>query len=224
MQTRLCLILLFLLFSACSPAGFNPSPPTAQASPTFTPIPTLTPSPTAAAQPTPLPAGTITLDFSARMCNAQWMNGVQYLPCPATEASRPAGYPSLMDPVSQGLPPNTAVLLTVPAQNGASSIFGRYPVYLVQAGDRFQATLRCVSDVPCQVEFALEYYDAQGKYHDHFGAWQYSGGDPPIPVDLDLSPLAGQRVGFTLAVRPQNSSPQNDLALWIAPHIFRPNP
>lgn len=152
------------------------------------------------------------------------MNGVQYLPCPATEASRPGGYPSIMDPASQGLPANTPVLLTVPAQNNASSIFGRYPPYTVRAGDRFRATLRCVIAIPCNVEFSLEFFDSQRNYHGQYGDWRYMAGSPPIVVDFDLSPLAGQTVEFTLAVRPMDEARQNDLALWVSPHIFRPTP
>ncbi len=224
MRIRWILPILIFTTLACSFLGPSPASPAVPPSPTFTPIPSLTPSPVAPTNPPPTQAGKVTLDFAILMCNARWMNGVQYVPCPATENSRPAGYASLMDPTTQGLPPNTPVLLTVPAQNGASSIFGRYPTYQVQPGDRFQATLRCVTDQPCNVEFALEYYDAQGKYHDHFGAWRYVGGTSPIPADLDLSPLAGQQVNFTLAVRPLGSSTQNDLALWIAPRIYQPQP
>ncbi len=222
---RITLILLLQVFVLSACGRLNPAPPPSQAEPsaTFTAIPTLTPSPVATS--TPMPAlGTIALDFTALMCNAQWMNGVQYLPCPATDASRPGGYPSIMDPASQGLPANTPVLLTVPAQNNASSIFGRYPPFLVRTGDRFRATLQCVKALPCNVEFSLEYYDSQRKYHSLYGDWHYHGEDPPIPVDFDLSALAGQTVEFTLAVRPLDAARQNDLALWIAPHIFRPNP
>lgn len=223
MRIQWILLIPVFILSACRPMVLLAIPSPVQPSPTFTQIPTLTPSPTSAVTPPPL-LGTIALDFVALMCNAQWMNGVQYLPCPPTEASRPGGYPSMMDPVSQGLPANTPILLTVPAQNGASSIFGRYPSFTVRAGDHFRSTLRCVTAAPCNIEFALEYYDSQGKYHSNFASWVYIGGTPPIPVDLDLSPLTGQKVDFTLAVRPQDSAPQDDLALWVAPHIFRLTP
>ncbi len=223
MRILTVLLIPVFLLSACGPTTLSANPSLGQPSSTFTPIPTLTPSPTAVTTPPP-PLGTIALDFVALMCNAQWMNGVQYLSCPPTQASRPGGYPSMMDPASQGLPANTSILLTVPAQNGASSIFGRYPSFTVRSGDRFRTTLRCVTAAPCNVEFALEYFDSLGKYHSNFASWHYIGGDPPIPVDFDLSSLAGQNVNFTLAVRPQDSSPQNDLALWVAPLIFRPMP
>jgi hypothetical protein len=100
----------------------------------------------------------------------------------------------------------------------------RYPSFTVHAGDRFRATLRCQVNAPCDIEYALEYYDAVGKYHSPFMSWAYRAGDPPINVDTDLSMLAGQTVDFVLTLRAQNDTPQQDYSLWIAPHIYRPNP
>jgi hypothetical protein len=74
------------------------------------------------------------------------------------------------------------------------------------------------------MEYALEYYDAKGKYHSPFLSWKYQAGDSPLNIDTDLSALAGQTVDFVLTLRPQNSTPEKDYSLWIAPHIYRPNP
>ncbi len=218
------LILFAVLSAACAPSAFSvPASPTIAASPTYTPIPTLTPLPPST--PTPAPAlGTIALDFVALMCNAQWMNGAQHLPCPATATSRAGGYAASIDPSAEGLPPDATVLLTVPAQNNASSIFGRYPSFVVRPGDHFRATLLCQAQAACNVQFALEYFDAAGKYHPQFGTWKYMAGDQLVQVDMDLTVLSGQKVDFTLAVRPQDDHPERDYALWVNPHIYRPAP
>jgi hypothetical protein len=224
MKRKLVAIFVILIFvSACgfinSPAPV-PSVPTLAATQPPPPTPTVMP-------PTPSASlGTIALDFVALLCDAQWVNGGQHLKsCPAATADHSGGYAEAIDPLSEGLPAGTPTLLTIPAWNGFSSLFLRYPSFTVHTGDRFRATLRCQVNVPCDVQFALEYYDAQGKYHSPFLSWNYKAGDPAISVDADLSALAGQTVDFVLTLRPQNDTPpQQDYSLWIAPHIYRPNP
>ena len=184
-------------------------PPTA----TFTPIPTLTPIP-----------GTIVLDFVAQLCNAKWMNGGQkFTACPEVNADQSKGYAVAVDPVSEGLPANTSVLLTIPAYNGYAALFLRYPALKIKTGDHFRATIQCQSSsTSCDVSFGLDYYDANGKYHSPLAMWNQNSGMAPTNVDYDLSALAGQNVDIVLALRPNNDTPQLDKGLWIAPQIFRP--
>jgi hypothetical protein len=223
-RSFLCSLMALLFISAC---GFLGSPVPTESAPippatsTFTPIPALLPT------ATPAPSlGTIALDFVALLCDAQWLNGGQHLkPCPAATADHSGGYAEAVDPLSEGLPAGTPTLLTIPAWNGFAALFLRYPSFTVHTGDRFRATLRCQVNVPCDVQYALEYYDAQGKYHSPFLSWNYRAGNPAISVDADLSALAGQTVDFVLTLRPENTTPpQQDYSLWIAPHIYRPNP
>lgn len=229
MNKTIGLLSFFLIFIlACS---FAATPPT----PTAIPIPlTQTPQiptpilPTSTIMPTP-PAslGTIALDFVALLCDAQWMNGAQHLTaCPPANADHSGGYAAVIDPTTEGLPANTPVILAFPGTYSAA-IFLRYPTITVHAGDHFRATLRCSGPLNpnCDVQFALEYYDAQGKYHSPFMQWNYNPSMPDVQVDADLSSLAGQSVDLVLSLRPENgSSAQDDGALWIAPHIYRPNP
>lgn len=216
-------LVVTMLISACGSLNSPATPtnaPTLAAAATAIP-PTQTPVP-----PTP-PAslGTIALDFVALLCNAQWMNGAQHLaPCPAANADHSGGYAEAVDPASEGEPAGTTVLLTIPAWNGSAALFLRYPSFTVHPGDRFRATLRCQVNAPCDVQYALEYFYANGKYSGPFLSWKYQAGDTPINVDTDLSMLSGQTVDFVLTLRPQNDTPQQDYSLWIAPHIYRPNP
>ena len=184
--------------------------------------PTTTPAPTSTLTPVP---GKIVIDFVAQLCNAQWMNGGQHLKaCPNPNSDHSGGYAVVIDPTSESLPAITSVILTTPAQNGFAALFLRYPAFTVQKGDRFRATLRCQSYAACDVEYALEYYDANGKYHSPFLSWKYKAGNPAINVDADLSSLAGQSVEFVLPLRPNNDPPKQDNSLWIAPQIYRPAP
>jgi len=226
---------IFIIFvfvtSACNLSGQTTptqSVPTAPATITQ-PAATATELPlTATSAPTSTPTlvpGTIVLDFVASLCNAQWMNGGQHLnACPNPNSDHSGGYAVVIDPTSESLPASTSVILTTPAQNGFAALFLRYPAFTVRAGDRFRAMLRCQSYAACDVEYALEYYDANGKYHGPFLSWKYKAGNPAITVDADLSSLAGQSIEFVLTLRPNNDPPQQDNSLWIAPQIYRPAP
>jgi hypothetical protein len=221
--------ILLLVILACSVTA---SPPLHTESPVppsqMPPSPTAIPPTSTLAPPTPSASlGTIALDFVALLCDAKWMNGAQHLtPCPDVNADRSGGYAVVIDPASEGLPTNTPVILAFPGTT-SSALFLRYPTFTVHAGDRFRTTLRCSgpANSQCNVQFALEYYDAQGKYHSPFMQWDYDPSMPDIQVDADLTSLVGESVDFVLALRSESgSSALDDGALWIAPHIYRPNP
>jgi len=223
------LILIFVLLSACTMAfaTVTATPSEALPSPSVTTVPTVTLIPTVPPLPSPTsipsdPPATIAMDFVALLCNADWMNGVRHLtPCPSGSADQSGGYAARQDPVPEGLPAGTPILLMIP---NANALFLRYPSFTVAANDRLRATLLCKTASPCEVEFALEYYDAKGKYHE-FLKWDYKTDDPPIEVDADLSALTGQKVDFVLTLRLFHAieDSQHDNGLWVAPHIFRPS-
>jgi hypothetical protein len=226
---RKILVFVFIIAAVVSGCNFSTTSTSPESIPTlaatpipFTPIPTLTQTPEPTITP-PAALGTIALDFVALLCNAKWMNGGQQLTvCPDINADHSGGYAVAADPSSEGLPVNMPVLLTIPAINSYSALFLRYPSYTVHAGDRFRAMLQCKSGAPCDVEYSLEYYDAKGKYQSPFLSWKFKSGDAPVNVDVDLNMLANQTIDFVLTLRPNNDRPQDDVSLWIAPHIFRP--
>jgi len=218
-------IVLFFVLS-CRVLASPPSPAATAIPPSQTPqIPTAVPS-TATLAPTSTPAGIIALDFVSSLCNAQWMNGSQHLTaCPPNGADHSGGYALVIDPTTEGLPAGTPVFLTI-AGIYSDAFFLRYPTFKVHSTDRFRATVRCQRASPsCNLDFRLEYYDANGKYHSPYAEWHYVAGQPQINVDFDLSSLADQSVDFVLAIQPENGGlAQNNGALWIAPVIYRPNP
>ncbi len=221
--------LLSILLSSCEisyttvptlPADVQPSA-TLSPIPTVTLIPTLTPFPAPTSIP-PDPLGTIGMDFTALLCNADWMNGSQHLtPCPGPSADHSGGYAMIHKDAIEGYPTDTPVVMMVA---NAGAFFLRYPSFKVGMGDRLRATLLCATYAPCDVQFALEYYDAQGRYYE-FKKWDYKTGEQPIAIDVDLSALAGQKLDFVLALRLFHTlqSPQHDNGLWVAAHIYRPN-
>jgi len=222
-------ILIFILYGCSTVTSIQPTEISTAtlASPTETAIyiqPTATLAPSQTATPS-VQLGTVALDFTALLCDAKWMNGGQHLAaCPAENADHSGGYAVRIDPSSENLPAGTPVLLTIPATNGYAALFLEYPAFSVHEGDRFRATLRCEKQAPCDVEYALEYFDTNGKYGGPFLSWQVQGGNPDVNVDEDLSSLAGKTVQFVLTLRPQNDDPTVDQSLWISPYIYRPTP
>lgn len=230
MKIQHALILLFLL-TACGtvqPAAPPPPVATTAAPPppqrVFTAIPTFTEAP----QPTTTPlfqfndnGRTVVYDFTAHLCEADWMNGVKRgLPCPGDINNPGEGYVGLLSGNDQGLDVNFPLILMNPIKG---ALFGRYPKFQVGANDEFRASLACRANSNCDVEFTLAYYDANGKYQENFPKLTYRQvSDPPINFVWSLNGLAGQTVEFVLVVRPNfQSDPAAAWALWVSPRILR---
>jgi hypothetical protein len=225
MRLYLTPVLLAVLLVSCIPAAPFPIPASTNLPP-FTPAPTV--AATSIEPPITIPSddpGNSVMDFVASICEATWSNNSQYLTCPGNLAELPKGYVDYSDQtvIEGNIPVNAPVLIGSPGQGGdnGTGLFGHYPAFTVQAGDRFKAWVACQVDIPCNVEFALEYFDANKTYQKDTGwKWQHKAGDGPFEIDLDLTPLAGQTVEFLLVVREQDSS-QGAWVVWIAPRIIR---
>lgn len=216
--------------------GGSPSQPTfTKGPPTQIPtnIPTTTPVPTATATLTPTPnpgavglpaevSGSDPLDFVATMCKADWFTEAGSLPCPGDENNSSGGFVLSLPGDRQGLQPTYPVLLMYPPQAGNDTIFSKYPAFAVQKGDRFRAVLACRLHSFCDVEFALDYYDASGG-KSGLAHWPYRFTDTPLVIDYPLDGIAGMKVQFSLSLRA--AGPNLDaFGVWVLPHIYRPAP
>ncbi len=242
MQKKLTfIVVLSLLLTGCRMQvanrlvnGGSPSVPSdTQAPPTVVPaeVPTNTPipSPTATLVPTPDPAavglpaessGTDAFDFVATMCKAEWFTRGGALPCPGDEADPNAGFVLSLPADRQDLPPGYPVLLMYPPQQSFDTIFSKYPIFTVQKGDRFRAVLACRLHSFCDVEFAIDYYDANGG-KSGIAHWPYRFTAAPVVIDYPLDGIAGLTVQFSLSLRA--AGPNLDAyGVWIFPHIYRP--
>src|SRR4030067_3202596 len=163
--------------------------------PSTTPIP---PSPTPDLLPIEFPEpGTVVLDFVALVCNARWTNGAFDLPCPGNRNDIAEGFITSMDnAVAEGMIPVVApVLIALPGLGGehGAGLFGRYPPLTIQSNDTFYAILACQENTACDVVVEITSIDAEEHYqHDMGWSWQHSFGGGPVPVQVVLSPLAGQ--------------------------------
>ena len=177
--------------------------------------------------PTPV-VGSVALDFANQPCSASWSNNGEFLPCPGNLVEIGNGYAGRFNSIviEGNIHINQPGLLTIPAQKGSGfyAIFGKYPPFTVQPGDRFQAVLACAENsFLCDVSFSLEYYASGNtvlQVPDAKWEKQYDPKGSYIYADTNLDPLVGQTVQFLLAVR-DNGDAEGDHAVWIMPHIAR---
>lgn len=197
---------------------------TATPLPSNTPVPTPTvtltptPNPSAVGLPTEQP-GTTALDFVASMCRAQWSTPAGPLPCPSDESKPEAGFVMQLPAERQGLQPGLPILLTYPPQAGGETIFGKYPAFTVQNGDRFRAVLTCRLHSFCDVEFGLLFYS--GSSSAGLAHWAYRFTDAPLVIDYSLDALAGQTVQLGLSLRGVGTR-LDAYGVWLMPHVYRP--
>jgi hypothetical protein len=173
---------------------------------------------------------TVVLDFVSAVCTARWSNNGEYLLCPGDPNDTDSGYVARLDntTITGDILVEAPSLITIPAYNTFGGIFGHYPALEVWEGDTFHAILACQpSDIPCNVDFGLSYFDSNGGFHDlspQLGPLPISDHDASsgahTEVVIDLSSLAGQTVEFTLVVRTEGDrTPYNPI--WISPYIQR---
>ena len=160
-------------------------------------------------------------DFVANVCAAKWFSGAGELPCPGTDGDS-KGFVLISNPskLENGTTDARTGLITYPQNINNGYIQGIYPSYLVKPGDKFRATIGCENNATsCYVVFRLDYAISGGSTIQTFWAFveKYEGN--VYNADIDLSPLAGQNVKFTLTVL-STGSPAGDRALWTAPIIY----
>jgi Ig-like domain-containing protein len=122
--------------------------------------------------------------------------------------------------LENGIPSPGAGLLMAPPLEYNEHIYGIFPPYEVKRGDRFQAFVGCEYGArECEVTFVLQYQrDGEpSSTRSFWGGWK-SYKNTFSRVNLNLSPLAGQRLRFILLIRP-NGPTIGDYAVWANPVI-----
>lgn len=162
----------------------------------------------------------VAYNFADNYCKADWSNGNQALPCPGTNGDANGFVIRLNEPVMEnGVKENEPGLLTMPQDKNNGFISGQFPAITIQAGDRFRTIVNCQRDATkCNVIFRLDYLN--NGVVKTFASWAEVYEGKYYPVDLDLSPLAGQTLKLILVVS-ANGGNNQDFALWLNPHIVR---
>ena len=115
------------------------------------------------------------------------------------------------------------VLLTIPRHVKKGWTSGRYPPYYIQRGNHLEARIGFLMNEngACgsgKVLFQIKYME--GEEITTLGEWQKSCDGILLPIDIDLSRLAGKTVQFILSAKALNAS-QDNWAIWNSPQITK---
>jgi hypothetical protein len=170
-----------------------------------------------------IPLETLVYDFGANYCVGNWQNASDpgYLACPGANTDASGFVVQVASPQLQdGNTVNGVGLLTHPQWINDGSIAGTFPLVAVTNGMRFRATLGCgFGGSACDVRFMLRYRINGGSLQE-LNHWDMKYTDTTLPIDVDLSALAGKNVNFVLQVVTNGSSAQ-DWAYWVNPRVIK---
>jgi len=185
--------------------------------------------------PTPTtPGPVVAYNFIDQAPSAEWESeGASLVECPGLYKVLTFGGPDT-DPcgfamyregskVEGGTVLPGKILETHPRWVNNGGIYGLFPAYTVQSGDRFRAQLGFLlnADDTCgvgSVSFQLSYKSDSVYYV--LGEWHESCNGTLRSVDVDLSGIVGQTLQFRLAVGAFGPASQ-DWAVWVAPRVER---
>ena len=158
-------------------------------------------------------------DFIGNMCLAKWRSDAGRLDCPGTQGDED-GFVILLDrpEIEINRLENEDALWTQPADTKDGFIRGEYPEFEVEEGQSFKTVVGCLNDAPkCDVIFQLNYRIGDGDLQTLWEQREVYDGNF-TKVDVDLGPLAGEKVHFVLTVL-ANGSPKDNKAFWLVPRI-----
>ena len=159
-------------------------------------------------------------NFASNLCAATWTSGAGALPCPGADGDA-KGFvlPLTQAMLENGTTDSRPAFLTAPQAIDYGWIQGAFPPYVVQSGDRFQATIACQYNASlCDVFYRLDYQIGAGPIQTLWASREkYDGAS--ANVDVSLASLVGQNVKFILTVL-SNGPSTNDRAMWIEPRIL----
>ncbi|HSO28236.1 MAG TPA: NBR1-Ig-like domain-containing protein [Anaerolineales bacterium] len=157
-------------------------------------------------------------DFAAWVCTADWRTSAGVLACPSDPDDNKGSVVLLEEPeLENGRLENELAIWTRPHAVNSGWITGVYPAYTVQPGDHFIADIGCLADSSgCDVTFGLSYIE--GNQTTHLRNWRETYDGALTRIDIDLTPLVGKTVKFSLGVS-ANDRPGRANAVWLAPSI-----
>jgi len=167
------------------------------------------------------PAGlNVVYDFTANASSAVWNNGAGNVSFPGTDGDS-GGFGIKKDnpKFESGAVDSQPGLLMSPRNITNGYIQATYPAFAVQSGDRFHTIVGCeYGATSCYVAYRLD-YEIDGVTRTYWTFRErYEG--LTFTASIDLTPLAGKNVKFTLVVNAYGS-PAGDRALWGNPAIIR---
>jgi hypothetical protein len=169
---------------------------------------------------TSTPVATVYFNFIDKAPDAEWRNATQLLPWGDPYDDSPGVAVTVENVKLNDGRTYAKALATYPPFITDGVIFGKFPSYTIQNGDRFRVNLGFRS--PCgegRVKFQFSYQEGDGPVVP-YREWSKSCDTSLLFVEVDLSTLAGKTVNFILGVNADGSH-RDDRAIWVDPQIVR---
>ncbi|HNB54652.1 MAG TPA: NBR1-Ig-like domain-containing protein [Anaerolineales bacterium] len=158
-------------------------------------------------------------NFALDGCKATWTSSAGALTCPGLSTDSKGFVQILSAPVLEdGKTDDEPALWVHPQFVTDGYIQVEYPDLQILAGDKFSSRVGCLyNHKNCRVIFTLSYRMENGTVKT-LGTWNeaYEGLD--VPISIDLSALAGQKVNFILRVDAWGNA-DDDHAYWLNPQL-----
>ncbi|MGA9531533.1 MAG: NBR1-Ig-like domain-containing protein [Anaerolineales bacterium] len=163
----------------------------------------------------------VVYDLVDHYCDADWRDGSGFLACPGKPESDVSFVTMLEEPVLEGdRHENEPGLWAELAAEDNAWMSGEYPAFEIEKGDEFRAVVSCAAEAEdCDVRFRLEYRIGSATVRTLLKADERSEGKFRS-ISVDLSDLAGEKVGLILSVQARSLTSDNS-AIWLSPRIMR---
>ncbi|MGB2964558.1 MAG: NBR1-Ig-like domain-containing protein [Anaerolineales bacterium] len=164
-------------------------------------------------------------DFLLNYCEAEWWNSTgETINCKG-ESNQARGFVLLdINPSLENGSSDFPVLWVHTDKKLEGIISGKYPAYTVKNGDHFKTQVGCIAGYPkCNITFKL-LYSISNNPNQNLGTWKELAGGGVTKINVDLSPLAGQKVQFILRLVCTNNYPESAHGFWMRPRIVNVKP
>ncbi len=162
---------------------------------------------------------TLAYDFIAQGPNAEWHNGSALISWGDPDDDSKGVAVDLKDTKLENGKVYAKGLATYPQFVDNGLVYGIFPSYTIQNGDRFRAYLGLKTDCSGgKVRYQLKY--REGSNDTQVAEWLKACDGTVLSIDKDLSSLAGKTVQFILYVSAEGSY-KDDHAVWAHVRIER---
>ena len=163
-------------------------------------------------------------DFILNRCNASWWTGKGGISCDGPVIHSTGFVVVQPIPTLENGRSDRPILWVHPNNLIDAYLSGKYPAMTIKEGDHFRAKVGCMDGfTKCKITFQLLYQIGK-KPVETLGSWTEVYGGGITDIDLDLSPLVGEKVNFILKVRCSNNQPASAQGFWMIPRIVYVQP
>jgi hypothetical protein len=167
------------------------------------------------------PNPNVAFDMQNALCRAVWRSRAGVLPCPGDTAFSGGSITPIEEPILEnGANEDEPAFYTRTGTLLGAFMYGTFPLYTVQAGDRFMADVGCPADFKeCKVSIAIGYVESTSSpVVRNLLTIEEKWDEKMTRIDIDLAALVGKEIHLVLTVRNLGRADQAGV-IWLVPGI-----